>query len=976
VITLARCMMKRVQPSGSQNRKRKLALENDARHAGVVLQNWLRGPGREDDPQQSGGDGERYNTCASAGVNPEREHNSRIENVAIECEGNLDNTGSEANSENVRAGLPSPPNSRNVNASVVSEPASTSATPKAVTARSTTSSPVLAEVSTVSAAVAELGSGAVIASETPPTAASSLTSGFQPQLPSSSQPHVEATKMPCTQVTQEIHAQVEVSESSSFVATEQALSSDPRTWNGLSRGDKDSIARRGPGCVDAGKIPKDSRGRSFAASALKKRLPNGEQVARDWLLWSEERSAFFCFPCCLTAVDNADCRSALTNVDVGLSGNWRKAHERFSGHEANRLHVDAYLKWREWQCSLLRATGVDSALQKAILLEKDRWREVLKCVVQVVVLLSERNQPFRGESDKVGDKNNGLFLGILEALGVHNSTLRDHLEMVKRHQEKGERMQAHYLSNRIQNEIIQACARKVRECIADEIQKSYYYSILVDSTPDSSHKEQHTFVLRFALKMRDEWDVVERFLCMEPCSAKTAQAITSLILRVLEEQRIDILRCRGQCYDNAAVMAGVHRGVQKKINDIVPEAFFSNCAAHSLNLSGVHAAETSVQTKRFFGNVQKIFVFFSGSPMRWEILKNNLKVSLHSVSTTRWSARIEAVRPLYEESSKVVEALNDCEEKLNLSAEIFAEIDSLRNWLSSFEFFAHVSYWYPILRELEMRSKILQSSTITLDEEVKILDSLLVFLESAKGNWDAYLSWAKTCAEKAGVTPHFKNVRKSQPKVPFEDQLSVAEKVRAREDNKTVAHDQESAADIFKTNVFFAVLDGVIENVKSRHDAAREGNELFSFLWSCESVDSRTEQHIENLCEKYRKDLTSEALRGELEYLVRVRPSVQTLNTTNPLALLNAIFAKRLETVFPQLCVALRIFVSIPVSVASCERTFSKLALVKDSIRSTMTDERLNDLLLLNIERQILERIDRDAIIDFFAEQKARKQLF
>ena len=42
--------------------------------------------------------------------------------------------------------------------------------------------------------------------------------------------------------------------------------------------------------------------------------------------------------------------------------------------------------------------------------------------------------------------------------------------------------------------------------------------------------------------------------------------------------------------------------------------------------------------------------------------------------------------------------------------------------------------------------------------------------------------------------------------------------------------------------------------------------------------------------------------------------------------LLNGIYAKGVENIFPQICIALRIFVTIPVLVAGGEKSFNKLS--------------------------------------------------
>ena len=73
---------------------------------------------------------------------------------------------------------------------------------------------------------------------------------------------------------------------------------------------------------------------------------------------------------------------------------------------------------------------------------------------------------------------------------------------------------------------------------------------------------------------------------------------------VLQENDIDLQNCRGQGYDNGANMAGIYRGAQAIILEKNPQALFCPCSAHSLNLCGVHAAESSTEVKSFFGNIQ------------------------------------------------------------------------------------------------------------------------------------------------------------------------------------------------------------------------------------------------------------------------------------------------------------------------------------------------------------------------------------
>lgn len=83
-------------------------------------------------------------------------------------------------------------------------------------------------------------------------------------------------------------------------------------------------------------------------------------------------------------------------------------------------------------------------------------------------------------------------------------------------------------------------------------------------------------------------------------------------------------------------------------------------------------------------------------------------------------------------------------------------------------------------------------------------------------------------------------------------------------------------------------------------------------------------------------------------------------------------FVKSLDY-FPNVSIAYRILLTLPVTVASTERSFSKLKLIKTYLRSTMSQERLNGLAILSIESEILEKLNLEDFIDDFASQNARR---
>ncbi len=63
----------------------------------------------------------------------------------------------------------------------------------------------------------------------------------------------------------------------------------------------------------------------------------------------------------------------------------------------------------------------------------------------------------------------------------------------------------------------------------------------------------------------------------------------------------------------------------------------------------------------------------------------------------------------------------------------------------------------------------------------------------------------------------------------------------------------------------------------------------------------------------------------------------------------------------------------LPVTVASCERAHSKVKLKNTYVRASMSDDRLENLIKISIERDIAEKIELDNLVDAFKTKTNRK---
>ena len=160
------------------------------------------------------------------------------------------------------------------------------------------------------------------------------------------------------------------------------------------------------------------------------------------------------------------------------------------------------------------------------------WRTILKRLIHVVFFLSERGLPFRRDPCRIGNKHNGLFLGVLEVIASYDSTLKGHIDYMRLSQEDNTRQQVHYLSPKSQNEFIKECSEKVLAKIKLEISDAKYYAVILDSTPDASHKEQTTFILRYVSAVPRIADTVRVFEIQE--SFKTFMDVSSECIEAVE----------------------------------------------------------------------------------------------------------------------------------------------------------------------------------------------------------------------------------------------------------------------------------------------------------------------------------------------------------------------------------------------------------------------------------------------------------
>jgi hypothetical protein len=183
------------------------------------------------------------------------------------------------------------------------------------------------------------------------------------------------------------------------------------------------------------------------------------------------------------------------------------------------------------------------------------------------------------------------------------------------------------------------------------------------------------------------------------------------------------------------------------------------------------------------------------------------------------------------------------------------------------------------------------------------------------------------------------------------------------------------------SSVIKLAIDTLAQEIDDRSKRLRDLNSCFGFLLDINSLLSsdREPEDLSHHCADfglaYEGDVNGTSLYEEIldcRMLFKTRQQSTLLLLSSAEELLKATIQYG-KDVFPNLRTALQILLTMSVSVASCERSFSKLKLIKTHLRSTMTQERLTNLAILSIEKTTFESCSFDDIIDQFAERKARK---
>ena len=581
-------------------------------------------------------------------------------------------------------------------------------------------------------------------------------------------------------------------------------------------------------------------------------------------------------------------------------------------------------------------------------------RKKIVPMIKTVGLCGRQNIPLRGHRDSSKhfsdkSKNCGNFHALLEfRIDAGDETLKNHFKTAPKN--------ATYISAPIQNEIIHSYKQYIQGKLLEDI-RGKYFAIIADEAQDSSDSEQLSLVLRF---IDDVGEIREGFMEFGLCESVTGAAIAELILdRIQNVYRLDMNLCVGQCYDGASNMSGIRSGVANIILKQFPNALYYHCASHKLNLVVASCCQIP-SVRNMMDSVKKgsdIFHFSGKKQLVQEKcihkeIPSETRDTLLDVCRTRWILRLDGMQRFEELLGAISAALDIISNDNTYNKDARSDASGLLHRIFTFDFIINLVIVRHTLAHIQPLTYELQQVKLDISAVYDAVDTCLNTLKRVREQIDLkHKSWYDHAASLA----YKHNITIQKPRIV---------NIQMHRENYNAVTPEE----YYRRSLSVPFLDQIINQLEERFSSRhRVHGYAFYAIPSCVISDKQWKQQIISFANEYTHLLpNAAALPTEMDGWETFWSGIMSKEHRVPDNIRDALtFIRSKKNWFPNMYAILAIVGTVPSSSNSCERSISKLRLLKSFLRSKMLNDRLNGLALLYIHREI--DLDYEEVLDIFA---------
>lgn len=458
-------------------------------------------------------------------------------------------------------------------------------------------------------------------------------------------------------------------------------------------------------------------------------------------------------------------------------------------------------------------------------------------------------------------------------------------------------------------------------------------------------------------------EVQEDCLGLYATDKTNADTITKLILDSLVRFNLPLNRCRGQCYDGASNMCGRHTGVATQIRRKEPRAMYIHCMAHSLNLAIQDTCRSIQVMSEVFDIVLELSKLFKYSAKKKAMLLK-LKSELAPASPgmkplcpTRWTVRAESLRSIILNYTVILAVLQEIVEEYKGNFEACCQARGILAAMEKFHFLFGITLSEQIFSITDSLSKAFQKKDLSAIVAKKGASLVIATLKELRCDSKFSEFWKE-------VTDKAIKLDVGEPTLPRRRKLPP----RLDESNSTTFHD--STPENMYKRYYFELIDTVVGEIERRLDSPSFTlyAKMELLLKSAAEGKEVLRPAVQHVVDHFQDDLELNELCAELSLLKNVMALVEFTYTS----IKEKIYEYR--AILPQVAKLIQLLFVIPATSATSERSFSSLRLLKSFLRTTMSQNRLNYLMLLYIHKD--RTIDMRTAMREFINNSERRQIF
>ena len=688
------------------------------------------------------------------------------------------------------------------------------------------------------------------------------------------------------------------------------------------------------------------------------------------LEYSISQDAAFCFVCSLfpTGPGREMADNAWSSVGVrtwhkmiSCGSNSKGKTGKFAKHFSSKAHKSALADFYSFNRD---SSNVDMLLDKerrvnAIQEKEDSLaNEGAACILlDVARTLGRQGLPFRGSSTHEHGEKDGNFYQIVQLVSRHCPSLKKWLSEARLRP-----YHVTYLSAESQNEMIAILGSCVRSKVRQDVKDSKMFSVMADTTPDTSKKDRLAVAVRYVKEDSSTFAVKERLLEIRETTEKTGIGQANDIIESLEENGLATSCLVFQSYDFASNMSGHCHGAQAEIERKLQRKIpYIACQAHRTNTVVEHACNSSPVIQELFNILQDLYVIFSGSTKRHAVLSHHFgpienSLQLRNISKTRWTARSESIRAVWASLEAVLSSLEEVNNS-TVEMKVKATASGLLKKVKSFDFIASLMFMKNIMLKTKFLSDELQREELNIIEALEMTKATIISLERIKGDETAMTSQITAATEYS-------------KKLGIDAEADFAKHHRTRRPPRRLDEHPETTAVLdlyqFFGKEFKCVLDVLITEFKEKIQPTLDIIAPLSRLLQL-PLQQALPTDIKAVAEMIPSNVDCEVLAAELEVFTKV-PSQDELASGD--RVIHFVYDHR--AILPLTWKLYKLVLTAPISVAKDHETFSHLKFVKGVYRSTMADKRLDNLMILNCEKDLTDSLDIEDVLKIWASKPRR----